>query len=279
MVVKFKQNNTMKKTVLILFCVAASVAAQAQFTLGAGFSANGLLGRENNSYGVDLDNQYSLTPSLRMGYRWASGLSAGMEGSLTYVCGSTEVSYNEPYPTLYQSGDRCTTTEVLSWQGGAWVRYDLPLGGRLSLFANLGVGAGSMYSRTVREYTHFDELTGERETVRTEYNEFGNRNSQLRTFDLRLTPGVACRLGSHWTAELWLDMLQIGYSHFMQSEKESTVAEPADKANDISTTHAGIFFFGSRAMEQLHSLLLTERFLAMVGAPGGTFHLGCTYTF
>lgn len=274
----------MRKQVFIIFCLVAGLSAQAQVSLSAGFSANGTGFKEQYATGAEHEGYYSLAPTLRVGYRWANGLSAGLGAELSYLRDSRHYGYDyDVQPAVGNPAELYSPTsqyydETLEWTAGGWLRYDLPLTSRLSLFANLSVGGGSLYKRVTRENWVYDELTGQREQRITENVIYGNRNNTVTTLNVCLTPGVACRLGSHWQAELWLDLLQVSYLLFTVTEKsESQIWPPnVDKADGyITKLHLDMFHFGSRQSEWF----LNSSAMNRPQPYGGTFHLACTYVF
>ena len=280
----------MKKLFLIVLCLGVGVAARAQFCIGAGMAAHGTRFNEQYSSGAEHEGYYCLGPTLRVGYHWANGLSAGLDAEMTYLHDSRRYGYNSNVqpamddPAKLYSETSLYYDEKLTWTAGGWLRYDLPLTSRLTVFANLSVGGGSLYGRGVHENWEYSELTGQRELHRTERSTYGNRNNTVASLSACLTPGVACRLGSHWQAELWLDLLQISYRHFTVWQRaEGRVLHAAVDAYDydgkadgnVTEQHLDMFYFGSRSSDWLVSGSTTS----YPQPSGGMFHLGCTYMF
>ena len=93
--------------------------------------------------------------------------------------------------------------------------------------------------------------------------------------EVTLVPGVSYRFNPHLSADLYLNLLQIAYTH--TTLIESPQAEPADKASADDKVTFSSFTFGNNISNLIN--------LAMGGYGGSnvsnisTFRIGINYTF
>ncbi|MBR1835551.1 MAG: hypothetical protein IJ785_08650 [Bacteroidales bacterium] len=211
------------KKILILLLTTASFAAQGQWLVGANASFN-RFGNERNQRN-SINYFYTLTPTLDVGYRIGAHLSTGVSASVNYATSTTKYRISNAVPALY---DQYKETEkdamqYLSWRAGIWLRYDLPLTEHLLLFAHLNLAGGSDHQRRVVDESFYNSQTQQMETRHRETTQYGNASHQVLGFNADITPGVAYRFDSHWTAELWLDILKIAYMQNWNKASRSTV--------------------------------------------------------
>ncbi len=253
----------MKKILTFLF-VVLGFAAQAQFSIGSNVSANHFgYAKPNNQ---NKDYFYTFSPTLRVGYRWNDHFSAGINADISYLCNAEKRpspvdDQGLAYPAYTYAQNIYRAFEHLSWKAGFWLRYDLHLTEHLLFFANLGIDAGSMYGRRISEDVDIYQF----ETRHTENSYYGNHNKSLASLGAVITPGVAYRFNTHWTAELWLDLLRMSYSHLVIKNKETTTAQ------------YNFFHFGSQSEDEFYldiDYLYQYTFLS-----SSNFRLGFTFTF
>ena len=242
------------KKILTLLLFAASMTAQAQFTVGinTGFDREARAEYSRNEY------TYSLTPNLFLGYRFGNNISVGVTGSLGYFCDAVHQYYHSDQTTY---GTPYHANESLLWTAGLFTRYDMPLTEHLSVFADLTISLGSTYTRYKRTSFFHSELT--------EYTRNGNEGNILHC-NAVLTPGVSFRLNNHLSADLYLDLLQIAYRHITLSPREYE-AEP--NLTGITGNVNNIYFddirFGSKIYIPYSDLAIYY----------STFRIGINYTF
>ena len=179
----------------------------------------------------------------------------GLTGSLLYFGDITNNDITLPEPPADDSWFNYERTKRhadkgISWNVGAYARYDLPLTDRLALFANLSVAFGKAKSSYTRDYIFYNTDTRNFET-RT-YTRDNDRD--ITYTEVALVPGVSYRFSTHLSADLYLNLLQIAYTH--TTLIESPQAEPADKASSDDKVTLSSFTFGNT-----------------------TFRIGINYTF
>ena len=236
------------KKILILLLLAASMTAQAQFTVGIN------TGFDRFGRGETGSKTYTLvaTPNLLLGYRINNHLTVGLTGALLYYGDVTNNDITLPEPPADDS-------------------YDLPLTDRLALFANLSVAFGKAKSSYTRDYIFYNTDTRNFET-RT-YTRDNDRD--ITYTEVALVPGVSYRFSTHLSADLYLNLLQIAYTH--TTLIESPQAEPADKASSDDKVTYSSFTFGNNISNIIN--------LSMGGYGGSnvsnisTFRIGINYTF
>ena len=260
------------KKILILLLLAASMTAQAQFTVGIN------TGFDRFGRGETGSKTYTLvaTPNLLLGYRINNRLTVGLTGSLLYFGDITSNDITLPEPpadNLWFNYERTKrhAEKGISWSAGAFARYDLPLTDHLALFANLSVSFGKAKSSYTRDYIFYNTDTRNYET-RT-YTRDNDRD--IPYSEVTLVPGVSYRFNPHLSADLYLNLLQIAYTH--TTLIESPQAEPADKASSDDKVTFNSFTFGNNISNIIN--------LSMGGYGGSnvsnisTFRIGINYTF
>lgn len=260
------------KKILILLLLAASMTAQAQFTVGinTGFDRFGRGETGSKSYTL------VATPNLLLGYRINNRLTVGLTGSLLYFGDITNNDITLPEPPADGSWFNYERTKRhadkgISWNAGAYARCDLPLTDHLTLFAHLSVSFGKANSSYTREYIFYNTDTRTYET-RT-YNRDYDRD--ITYTEVALVPGVSYRFNPHLSADLYLNLLQIAYTHTTLDEHPQ--AEPTDKASSDNKVTYSSFTFGNNISNLIN--------LSMGGYGGSnvsnisTFRIGINYTF
>ena len=258
-----KLKNIMKK-IVILFLVAASVTAQAQFTVGinTGFDRFGRGETGSKSYTL------VATPNLLLGYRINNHLTVGLTGSLLYFGDITNNDITLPEPPAdgswfnYERTKR-SVDKGTAWSAGAYARYDIPLTDHLSLFAHLSVSFGKANSSYSREYIFYN----------TDIRDF-DYDRDISLTEVTLVPGVSYRFSTHLSADLYLNLLQIAYTHTTLVEHPQ--AEPADKASSDDKVTYSSFTFGNN-LTTLMNLSMGSYGISINNL--SSFRIGVNYTF
>ena len=259
------------KKIVILFLLAASVTAQAQFTVGINTGFDRFGRGESNS------KTYTLiaTPNLLVGYQLKNGLTVGLTGSLLYYGDITNNDVVLPEPPADGSWFNVerikrSAEKGIAWSAGAYARYDFPLSDHLSLFAHLSVSFGKANSSYSRDYIFYNSDTRDFDT-RTYTRDYDDRNISFT--EVALVPGVSYRFSSHLSADLYLNLLQIAYTHTTLIE-EAQIDHNTKAVTDDKVTYSS-FNFGN-------NLTLIN----LMGGYGGsyfsnvsTFRIGVNYTF
>lgn len=259
------------KKIVILLLLAAAVTAQAQFTVGinSGFDRFGRGETGSKSYTL------VATPNLLLGYRINNRLTVGLTGSLLYYGDITNNNITLPEPPADNSWFHYDRTKRhaekgISWSAGAYARYDLPLTDHLTLFAHLSVSFGKANSSYTRDYIFYNTDTRNYET-RT-YNRDYDRDISLT--EVTLVPGVSYRFSTHLSADLYLNLLQIAYTHTTLVEHPQ--AEPADKASSDDKVTFNSFTFGNN-LTTLMNLSMGSYGISINNL--SSFRIGVNYTF
>lgn len=250
------------KKILILLLLAASMTAQAQFTIGV----NSGLNRTHRGESQQREYAYSLNPSLYFGYRLNSHFTVGITGNISYYCQSTHYDKEKPISYFSYTEPIFNAEDALLWAAGLFARYDMPLTDHLSLFADLTADLGSSYTRTRRDYYRYDLETRTVEEINYTRN---NNYRNVYMCSVSLTPGVSYQFNSHLAADLYLDILQVVYSHTTLSPREPQ-AEPSKASNNNVT-----FNYFSLGPNKPYAPYYQYSTLP----PNSNFRLGIHYTF
>ena len=259
------------KKLVILFLFAAAVSAQAQFTVGIN------TGFDRFGRGESGSKSYTLiaSPNLLVGYQLKNGLTVGLTGSLLYYGDITNNDVVLPEPPSDGSWFNFERTKRIvnkgiAWSVGAYARYDIPLTDHLSLFANLSVSFGKSNSSYKRDYIFYntDIRDFDTRTYTRDYDE------DISFTEVALVPGVSYRFNSHLSADLYLNLLQIAYTHTTVIEKDQ-IEHGTKAATDNKVTYSS-FNFGNNIANLIN--------LSMGGYGGSnlnisTFRIGVNYTF
>ena len=251
----------MKKTLIFLF-LGAAMSASAQFTLSvnAGFDRAGV---HNDNY-TEYNNAFF--PTLRAGYRLNERLAVGITAGIGF----------KKYYSIHYGPEKAdipfssrARTNNLSWNAGAYARYDFPVTEHLSLFADLSVTLGSHYSRSIEEYYRsniWNYTPGD--SLYKYYSETHSGNYSILFCGATLTPGVSYRFNSHIALDLHLDLLHLVYTHVAATPKDGGL-----------TTRYDSFIAGQEY--HYHSNYMIPDFFSFqpTGYSDPRFRLGVTYTF
>lgn len=259
----------MKKTIILLLLIA-SVATQAQFSVSINTGFTHLSRGEDNIH----QSTNFITPNLFVGYRIGHSLTIGLTGGVALFSEVNLVQTSLPIPPLDDTYQLKRSTEKGGiWHAGAYARYDFPLTDRLALFANLSVRFGKVFSRSTFEYFLYNPATHQYDHLTNTYND----TPDLALSQVALIPGVSYRFNSHLSADLYLNLLQLLYTHSTLTTDDT--AQPSiqrDLPHHKVTVSS--FIFGTQ-----NYLLLSHssRDLIYAGSADGVsaFHLGITYSF
>ena len=251
----------MKKTFFFLF-LGIAMSASAQFTL----SVNAGFDREGDHNDNLKEYRYNLTPTLRAGYRLNDrltvGVTAGVSIDNNYYIKYASEKEDIPFSNRSQENN-------LTWNAGAYARYDFPVTEHLSLFADLAVTLGSSYSRSVREYYRFNIWNYTPGDSLYKYDSETHSGDYAIFFcGATLTPGVSYRFNSHLALDLHLDLLHLTYTHVAVTRKGGDM-----------TTHYDLF---STALQYSAYQSYAGGGLYLFQPTGSStprFRIGATYTF
>ena len=249
----------MKKTFFLLF-LGVAMSASAQFTL----SVNAGFEREGDHNDNLKEYRYNLTPTLRAGYRLNDRLTVGVTAGVSidnnyYIKYYVPEKANIPFFSRHQENN-------LTWNAGAYARYDFPVTEHLSLFADLAVTLGSSYSRSVIEYYVY--MLGGSNPEATLYTETHSGNYSILFCSATLTPGVSYRFNSHLALDLHLDLLHLTYTHVAVTPKDGEMTTHYD----LFSTSLQYSAYQSYAGGGLYLFQPT-------GSNNSLFRIGATYTF
>ena len=187
---------------------------------------------------------------MRVGYHFNNQMMVGVIAGVSSIHGSNVSNDYYSYRIVEDN---------LGWSAGAYVRYDIPVIERIAIFADLSATVGSHYSRNITDrYVIYPSSTTQSRTTHTGDNAiiFGG---------VVLTPGVCYRFGSHLSADLYLDILHLAYSHIAVTPKDGTMTTHYNKVGMLFSNHPNsdseYFMFGPTGISLSH------------------MHVGVTYTF
>lgn len=253
----------MKKTFFLLF-LGVAMSASAQFTLSVntGFNRAGV----HNDY---TEYSYSISPTLRAGYRLnerlAVGITAGIGFEKYYSIHYGPENADIPFSSRKQENN-------LSWNAGAYARYDFPVTEHLSLFADLAVTLGSNYSRSVREYYRSNIWNYTPGDSLYKYDSETHSGDYAIFFcGATLTPGVSYRFNSHIALDLHLDLLHLAYTHVAVTPKDGEMTTRYDSF----CTGLEYYYYPS----SYYYMNLDFFSFQPTGYNNPRFRIGVTYTF
>lgn len=266
----------MKKAVFLAI-MAIGLCANAQFSISTNLALDYGKTSINETHSNNL-HVFSVTPSVRAGYRWNEHFSAGLTFDLAYMHIGEQNNYSNPVLDLYNQGTYdYWISEHLNWLTGVFVRYDISLTQRLALFAEFTAKMGKAYGSEKR----YNNTTKQLESHEIVTSLYGNLNNTVTCTALQLTPGVSFRFNSHWSAELYLDLLQIGYKNITMKLKEVNYSDihPTSTSNNQSTYSYSTLSFGSNSLLTYNNNATDYALPYFLDAEAGKFRIGISYLF
>ena len=248
------------KKILLIALLGISVSVQAQFSVSvnAGFDCAGTH-NENAS-----DHRYTLSPTLRAGYRLSDRLTVGITAG-TEIGNYQGIWRTSNQPDIINVDFRNRhTINNLSWHAGLYSHYDFSVTEHLTLFADLAVTLGSYYTRTVIEYYNIHSFAPFDTTLHTETH---TGNNAILFYGAVITPGLGYRFTPRLSIELHLDLLHLAYTHTAVTPK-----------NSKKTTHYDTFKMGAYNYPIDYNYAEYSSFQP-TGYRNSLFHIGATYTF
>lgn len=202
------------KKIVILLLLAAGMSAQAQTTIGLNGGFN-LLGRTAHDpfyyrYGNTSEDSYAylLAPSLTASKHLNNNLIIGLTAGIVYFRNEYIHTETEEMTHPIDIFTHRITEEKIAWNVGVFGRFDMPIAGNLSLFAQLSVVLGFAYSREGSELLRlefYDTSVYERHT---------DGNNFISPFlKATLTPGLSYRFNDHLSADLYLNLMNVAFTY------------------------------------------------------------------
>lgn len=217
----------MRRVMLILLALVLSPIAKGQLLVsgdvGYEHITTGYTQRGLEAYNGNLPNGHLFTVSARVGYGFGDKVEIGVKPSITWSL------------YVYKTGDYSDNTkrwEALSQLKKDWLLYSIAPYVRLRIlhFGDLSVcaemTADIAWGKGSEETTEYSATYGNEVVM--------NTDADYRRWALLLAPVVNYRLGQHWSVDLYLNMLTLGYSNTL--EKVSLIN--SDKEDHATTTSA-----------------------------------------
>lgn len=207
----------MKKVLFTIALVAFAFAANAQFVVGGhiGYSTNGgnvanenVVGGTTTAWDVPADIYTDFTLLPRIGYNLNEKMQVGVGFGIVY---NYAKNYNSIYggaytPAINDAEDWMTTgnTNIVL---APYFRYNvLNFTDKLTLFCEAQIGF-DFGGKT--KYTEHATAYGGMPAVDTSYV----GNTKTTTIDFTITPGLNYKINDKFSADLYIDLLGIGYSY------------------------------------------------------------------
>ena len=260
----------MKKVLLTLTLVAFAFAANAQFVVGGqlGYSNNGgntnnvnVAGATTTEWDVPANVWSNLTIMPKIGYNLNDKMQVGVSFGLTST-------YNRTYNAIYGAAYTPADPAAEDWQATAdmgftfapYFRYNLlTFGDKLTLFCEAQLGL-TFNGKT--KYTDHATAVGIFPAVDTAYK--GNTKSNV--VEITVTPGLNYKINDKFSADLYIDLLGIGYAHRTVNTFVDLSAGGVTNTTEITRTSGGFYFNADANAQTLAAHL-------------GNFRLGFNYHF
>ncbi|MBR6291521.1 MAG: hypothetical protein IKR33_01845 [Bacteroidales bacterium] len=207
----------MKKALLTLALAAFAFAANAQFVVGGhiGYSNNGgnnntvnIIGATTTEWDVPANVWSTFTIMPKIGYNLNDKMQVGAAFGVTST-------YNRVYNAIYGAAYTPLTPDAEDWQATAdmgftfapYFRYNLlSFNDKLTFFCEAQLGL-TFNGKT--KYSDHATAVGVMPAIDTTYK--GNTKSNIVEFTI--TPGLNYKINNKLSADLYIDLLGIGYTH------------------------------------------------------------------
>ena len=186
----------MKKVFLTLALAAFAFAANAQFVVSGNLGFN----HDGEKYTVDGKDDYTATPQkntnfafdLKGGYQLTDQIQVGLLLGYSSTTNITEAPVADPTKV-----DNTVTIKGHVFEVGVYGRYNVMEFNKLTLFAEGSLAIAMQGGKTETEITGVPTATVDDPKV------FG--------FYFDIVPGLSYKLTDHLSAELYLDMVSLGF--------------------------------------------------------------------
>lgn len=260
----------MKKVLLTIALAAFTFAANAQFVIGGqlGYSNNGgnvntvnVLGATTTEWNVPANIWSSFTIMPKIGYNLNDKMQVGAAFGVTSTYNRVyNAIYGVAYSPLYPDAEDWQATADMGFTFAPYFRYNLiELTDNLTLFCEAQVAL--TFTGKTKFTDHATAVAG-LPAVDEEYD----GNTKSTDIDVAITPGMNYKFSDNFSADLYIDLLGLGYTH--NTTNTFVDASAAGITNTTETTRTtGAFRFIANANAQD---LLTHF---------GLFRLGFNYHF
>lgn len=198
----------MKKVFLTLALAAFAFAANAQFVVSGnlGFNHNGekytVDGKDNYTANPQKNNGFNL--NLKGGYQLTDQIQVGLLLGFNSYSNITESPVADPTKV-----DNTVTIKNHTFNVGVYGRYNFMEFNKLTLFAEASIDIAMGGGKTETE------ITGTPTATVDDPKTFG--------FNFDIVPGISYKLTDHLSAELYLDMVSLGF-HMAKTTWDKTIA-------------------------------------------------------
>ena len=274
----------MKKILLTIALVAFAFAANAQFVVGGqiGYTTDG-----NNTHNENIagptstithipgdqflnQNSSSLTILPKIGYNLNDKMQVGVAFGLTWNKIVDYSGYVAQYAAIedFEGWQRTTNTEV---KFIPYFRYNITQFGGFTLFCEAQLGLTLGMNPKIRDY-HSAYSLGGIDVPEADVDLREGRKDTYTNFDLTVVPGLNYKFNEKISADLYIDLLGLGYGHHVEKTFRDwnvigglPAGSPAN--TDESTYVSNEFYLTANANAQL------------LRAHLGLFRLGFNYHF
>ena len=250
----------MKKALLTLALAAFAFAANAQFIIGGEISYNTTGGSNNyeanapaNAFNVPNSEINSLTIAPVISYVINDKMQVGLEFDI--ITNSTKNYTLAAYAT---DNEAWAKTSRSSYAIAPYFRYYFATAGNFNFFCQAQLGYG--WSPRTKNST-FTNVTG------TEVSTETKGATSVSAIDLSITPGVNYRINEHFSADLFIDLAGLNFTHAATKNYGALTTSGWDDDFLVNTDVTNSFGFNVNANAQT------------INAHLGAFRLGFNYHF
>lgn len=250
----------MKKVILTIALAAFTFAANAQFILGGEISFNTTGGSDNyeanspaNAFSVPNTATNDLTIAPVISYVINDKMQVGLEFDIIM---SSAKNYTFPaYAADKEDWNKTTSTRYAI---APYFRYYFATAGDFSFFCQAQLGYG--WAPRDKNNT-FSNVTS------TEVSTETKGNTSMSVIDLSITPGVNYRINEHFSADLFIDLAGLSFTHTATKNYGAMTTSGWDDDFLVNTDVVNNFGFNANANAQTIANHL------------GNFRIGINYHF
>lgn len=235
----------MKKVLLTIALAAFAFAANAQFVVGGQINFVNTTGNTNNvnvtgttttEWNVPATNIMTFSLLPKIGYNLSDNMQVGVSFGVEYY---TLKMFNNVYGMAYNpvntDAEDWTTNSGLVFQFAPYFRYNLfELTDNLTLFCEAQLGIA--YTPEMKITDHATAVAG-MPAVDESYTD----NTKILDVALTVTPGLNYRFSDNFSADLYIDLLGIGYAYNRTNVFNDLTVGGVTNTNETTTTQSGFF--------------------------------------
>ena len=250
----------MKKAILTIAVAAFAFAANAQFIIGGEIGFNTTGGSDNyeanspaTAFSVPNTATNSLTIAPVISYVINDKMQVGLEFDII-----TSSAKNYTFAAYAVDKEAWAKTSTSSFAIAPYFRYYFATAGNFSFFCQAQLGYG--WSPRTKNST-FSNVTG------TDVSTDAKGTTSMSAINLGITPGVNYRINEHFSADLFIDLAGLSFTHAATKNYGALTTSGWDDDFLVNTDVTNTFGFNANANAQT------------LNAHLGAFRLGFNYHF